>query len=158
MADQIKSKFKFFMGLDDVQEEESQENEFQVPEQELPTTYKTDEANHLFGSKKKQEVEKMLNPGSPSKEKIQVTISKPEDFNDSATVVNHLKENKPVIVNLEALDIETARKIFDFCSGALFALDGKIFKVSKNIFLFAPRNVDITGNLKNSLESDYDIE
>jgi len=127
MADQIKNKFKFFMGLDDVQEEESPEA-FPQETQELPqATYKTEEAKHLFGANKKQEVSNMLNPGNPSKDKIQVTISKPEDFNDSAGVVNHLKENKPVIVNLESLDSDTARKIFDFCSGALFALDQKIF-------------------------------
>ncbi len=90
--------------------------------------------------------------------KVNVTIIKPEDFNDSANVVNNLKSEKPVIINLESLDIDVARKIFDFCSGALYALNGKIFKISKNIFLLAPENVDISGNLNKSVESDYEME
>ena len=48
--------------------------------------------------------------------------------------------------NLENLETDVARKIFDFLSGATYALNGNVQKIANNIFLFAPANVDITYN------------
>ena len=46
-------------------------------------------------------------------------------------------------LTLEKLENETARKIFDFLSGATYALDGNVQKIANNIFVFAPENVDV---------------
>ena len=56
-----------------------------------------------------------------------------------------MKGRRPVIINLEKLETEVARKIFDFLSGATYALNGNVQKVANNIFIFAPENVDIAG-------------
>ena len=58
-----------------------------------------------------------------------------------------------MIINLENLDPELAKKIFDFVSGAVYALDGSIQKVSKSIFVLAPSNVDISGNISEELKN-----
>ena len=63
-------------------------------------------------------------------------------------VSDNLKSKKPVIINLEKLENETARKIFDFLSGATYALDGNVQKVANNIFVFAPENVDVMAGME----------
>jgi|LGOV01.1.fsa_nt_gb cell division inhibitor SepF len=160
MAEKFVDKVKFFMGLDN---EESEENDTELKEDDLVETETLDfiskETQNMYDSEinKKFDEPKVVSMNN-DENKVNVTIIKPEDFNDSANVVNNLKSEKPVIINLESLDIDVARKIFDFCSGALYALNGKIFKISKNIFLLAPENVDISGNLNKSVESDYEME
>ena len=73
---------------------------------------------------------------------------------ESPELVNSLKDRKPVIINLENIDQEIARKIFDFLSGATYALNGNIQKIANNIFVFAPDNVDITSD-DNSRDFDF---
>lgn len=160
MAEKFVDKVKFFMGLDS---EESEKEEAQLEDDSLVETDTFDfipnETHNVYNSEtdKKFDEPKVVSMNN-DENKVNVTLIKPEDFNDSADVVNNLKNEKPVIINLESLDIDVARKIFDFCSGALYALNGKIFKISKNIFLLAPENVDISGNLNKSVESDFEME
>ncbi len=84
---------------------------------------------------------------------MKVIIHQPSKFDETATIVDNLKNRKPVVINLENIDPDLARKIFDFCSGALYALDGQIQKVSKGIFILAPSNVDIAGDMTAEKES-----
>jgi cell division inhibitor SepF len=51
-------------------------------------------------------------------------------------------------VNLESLNKENAQRVIDFLSGAVYALDGNIQKISSGIFIVVPLNVDIMGDLK----------
>ena len=70
-----------------------------------------------------------------------------KSFDECPRLVDSLKSKKPVIINLERIDMEVARKIFDFLSGATYALNGNVQKVANNIFIFAPANVDIAGSI-----------
>ncbi len=76
---------------------------------------------------------------------FKLILLEPKTFEECPKLVDSLKSKKPVIINLEKLETETARKIFDFLSGATYALDGNVQKVANNIFIFAPANVDIAG-------------
>lgn len=84
---------------------------------------------------------------------MEVVLYQPKEFEDSKTIVDSLKNKKPVILNIEDLDNELGKKIFDFCSGALYALDGHIQKISRGIFILAPYNVEIGGDVRSALES-----
>ncbi|MGI6206180.1 MAG: cell division protein SepF [Anaerovoracaceae bacterium] len=77
------------------------------------------------------------------KQQFRLVITEPRNFNDCPRMVDSLKTRRPVIINVEHLERETARKIFDFLSGATYAINGKVQKVSDNIFVFAPENVDV---------------
>lgn len=74
---------------------------------------------------------------------FRLVLIEPKSFEECPKLVDCLKGRRPVIINLEKLETETARKIFDFMSGATYALDGNVQKVANNIFIFAPENVDI---------------
>jgi cell division inhibitor SepF len=90
-------------------------------------------------SKKKSNKVVSITPDNPFK----VVILKPENFEDAQEICDHVKDRKPVIFNLEELEKESAQRIVDFLSGSVYAIEGNIQKVSSNIFLIAPANVDI---------------
>lgn len=77
---------------------------------------------------------------------MRVVVIQPESFEEARDITNHLKSNKPIVVNLESVESGVARRIIDFLSGAVYALDGDIQKVSSRIFIIAPNNVDIMGD------------
>ena len=84
---------------------------------------------------------------------LKVVVMQPENFEDAKGIAEHLKAKKPVIINLESLDSDIARRVVDFLSGAVFGLDGNIQKVASGIFLIAPYNVSIMGDFKSELQS-----
>ena len=85
---------------------------------------------------------------------MKVVIVEPKKYEEVTSIADQLKQRRAVIVNLENLDDAVTRKsIFDFMNGAVYVLDGSIQKVSKDIFILAPNNVDIDANMKKELES-----
>ena len=76
--------------------------------------------------------------------KRKVIIIEPKTFDDAQQVANNLRERKPVVINFEHTDAESAKRIIDFISGTTYALNGEIKKVGHNVFLCAPSNVNVT--------------
>ncbi|MDR1101708.1 MAG: cell division protein SepF [Clostridiales bacterium] len=85
--------------------------------------------------------------------RLNVVIMNPENFEDAQDIADHIKTKKPCVVNLENIEKDVARRIVDFLSGAIYAVDGNIQKVSSGIFLVAPYNVSIMGDFKDELRS-----
>lgn len=88
---------------------------------------------------------KNISPNTTNQFKM--VVIEPKGFDECPKLVDNLKARKPVIINLEKVESDTARKMFDFLSGATYALNGNVQKVANNIFLFAPENVDVTANI-----------
>lgn len=80
-----------------------------------------------------------------SNAQMKITIHEPISYDESPLIVDDLRLRKAVILNFEQLNKETKRQIFDFVNGALYALDGKIQKVNRDIFILAPSNIEIEG-------------
>ena len=74
---------------------------------------------------------------------LRVVVVQPNTFDEAKDITIHLKQDKPVVVNLESVDGALAHRIFDFLCGAVYALDGSIQKISNRIFIIAPENVEI---------------
>ena len=70
-------------------------------------------------------------------------------YEDTQNIIDNLKSRKPVIVNMEELDLDCAQRILDFMAGAIYALNGTIYKISRGIFVVAPTNYDVIGNGEN---------
>lgn len=86
---------------------------------------------------------------------VEVCIIKPENFGESQQVCETLLEGQPVVVNLEGIDILEAQRIMDFISGCIFSISGNMRQVSRYIFIFAPKSIDISGDyVKNVKEND----
>ncbi|AEM78951.1 cell division inhibitor SepF [Thermoanaerobacter thermohydrosulfuricus] len=88
---------------------------------------------------------------------VKVLILKPEKFEQVMNICNELKNKKPVIVDLQKMDKNEAQRVVDFLSGAAYALNGEIKKISGYIFLVAPENFDITGDIKDEVNSLYNL-
>ena len=84
---------------------------------------------------------------------LKLVVMQPESFDDARDIANHLKSKKPVVMNLEFVEKDVARRIVDFLSGAVYALDGNIQKVSNGIFIITPYNVGIMGDFKDELRN-----
>lgn len=83
----------------------------------------------------------------PQSQSIKMVISQPTTFEQSEYICDLLKEKKSIIVNLEYVNKDIARRIVDVVSGAVHALDGHIKKISNSIFLVAPYNYDIENEM-----------
>ncbi len=77
-----------------------------------------------------------------------MVITQPSAYDDVKEIVEYLKEKKSVIVNLENISKEEARRILDFMSGATFIAEGTIQNVSDRIYLVTPRNVEIQNDVE----------
>ena len=84
---------------------------------------------------------------------LKVVVVTPESFDEAKDIAEHLKQKKPVVINLEGVEKDIARRIVDFLSGAVYSLDGNIQKISTGIFLIAPYNVGIMGDFKDELRN-----
>ncbi len=82
---------------------------------------------------------------------LKVFVVQPLSYNDATEIAEHLKAKKPVVVNLEKLEKKVALKVFDFLSGAVFALDGSMKKVSNGILLVVPNTMGIMGDFSGEL-------
>lgn len=78
---------------------------------------------------------------------FKMLVIEPKNFDECTKLVDNLKSRKPVIINLEHVETDLARKMFDFLSGATYALNGNVQRVTSNIFIFAPANVDIAAKV-----------
>jgi cell division inhibitor SepF len=83
---------------------------------------------------------------------VKVVVYQPLSFDDTQNIIDNLKNRKPIVVNLDSLDADLAQRVLDFISGAVYSLDGTIQKVSRGIFVLAPSNVDIVGNIPEELK------
>ncbi|HEY5584480.1 MAG TPA: cell division protein SepF [Ruminiclostridium sp.] len=106
---------------------------------------------HFFNNSKKQQSGKVVNIHSANQFKM--VVSQPNTFDDAQDICDHLKSNKPVVINLEGIEKADAQRIIDFLSGAIYSLDGSIQKVSSDIFVIAPNNVEVSGDLKEELKN-----
>jgi cell division inhibitor SepF len=95
---------------------------------------------------------KVVNIHTP--QQFKVVVMNPENFEDAKEVTEHLKNKKPVVINLLKLEKEFAQRILDFLSGGVCALEGSIQKVSQGIFVVAPNNVDVMGEFKDELRNN----
>ena len=81
--------------------------------------------------------------------KTQLILVRPESFNDAPTIAANMRAKKAVVLNLEGVEKNLARRIVDFLSGCAYALDGKVKKVAQSTYLFCPHNMEVVGDLEN---------
>ena len=138
MAGAIMDKvWGLFGGVDQGIEDDFEEESYEYDES---GNYE-EEDKGFFGRKGK------IVPLNAQGQMVKMVISQPTTFEQSEEICSLLKEKKSVIVNLEYVNKDVARRIVDFISGGVYALDGHIQKISNSIFLIAPVNYEITNEM-----------
>ena len=139
MAGAIMDKvWGLFGGVNQDVEDFDNEDSYEYEENE---NYDGEEDRGFFGRRGK--VVPLNAQGQP----VKMVISQPTTFEQSEEICSLLKEKKSVIVNLEYVNKDVARRIVDFISGGVYALDGHSQKISNSIFLIAPMNYEITNEM-----------
>ena len=151
MGNKFMNKFWEMIGVNDGEEDEN----YDYADTEATDTYQEEEKPVNTVSNKKNKV-----VGMPGMQQVKVVISQPSTFEQSEEICEHLKEKKSVIMNLEYVNKDVARRIIDFVGGAAYALDGNMQKISNSIFLVAPFNYEITNevmkeDIKNKLSVSW---
>lgn len=137
--------FKKLVGIEEVEDDFSEEevkamkDELRSEERKPISSFQPKVAETV-----KVPVEKRVSIAGTNAFKL--VVIEPKSFDECPKLVDSLKGRRPVIINLEKIETETAKKIFDFLSGATYALNGNVQKVANNIFIFAPESVDIAAN------------
>ena len=80
--------------------------------------------------------------------KQEVVLFRPTSFNDTSKAADDLRSRKAVLLNLENVDKAMSRRVVDFLSGCVYALDGSVKKVAQSAYIFCPHNMDVVGDLE----------
>ena len=84
---------------------------------------------------------------------IELKVVRPDTFVNSRQIADHLLNNRTVVLNLEATNKETARRILDFLSGVAYANSGDIKKVAGKAYIITPDSVPLSGDVLEDIES-----
>lgn len=175
MAKSGMNKFMDFLRLtdpeeddfdDDLFDDEEYEDDFyeEKPKKKIKESYKQsyeddDFEDDYVPKKTKTKPSRISNPSklvsinsrSNNRSSSQVFVIKPQEFNEAQKVTDYLKEGRTIVINMEGIEVHAAQRIIDFIGGACYALDGSLQAISANIFIAAPRNIDVSGDLRDEI-------
>ncbi|MDL2217077.1 cell division protein SepF [Christensenellaceae bacterium OttesenSCG-928-M15] len=135
------SKFLDYIGIEETEMEEGyQDNFYNDDELEEP-----DSNIVSFSAREKRKANSNV-VSMPAASQMKMIVYHPISYEDTQNIIDNLKSRKPVIVNMEDLEVDCAQRVLDFMVGAVYALNGTIFKISRGIFVVAPINYDVIGN------------
>jgi cell division inhibitor SepF len=80
--------------------------------------------------------------GAPASDQSVIRFN-PRNFDEAGELVSFLEQGRSLIMSLEEIPSETARRLLDFMSGIAYALNGKITPVSAKTYFITPENVDL---------------
>ncbi|BBP89161.1 cell division protein SepF [Bacillus safensis] len=83
-----------------------------------------------------------------------VVLSEPRVYAEAQEIADHIKNRRAVVVNLQRIQHDQAKRIIDFLSGTVYAIGGDIQRIGSNIFLCTPDNVDVSGTISELLTEE----
>ncbi len=103
-----------------------------------------------FGRSTKRESSKItpMRSRQKSSNTMEVCVIKPQTFEDARDIAETLLANRTVILNMEGIDYALAQRLIDFISGACYAINGNLQRVSGYIFVVTPHAVELSGDLQ----------
>lgn len=139
----FKSKLKSLFSVDDEYEYEYVEEEIETPQ--VSKTHKSDPQNVVNLTSMKQPTSK-------------VVLCEPRTYNEAQEIADHVVNRRAVVINLERVDHIQAKRIVDFLSGTVYAVNGDIQKLGAQTFLCTPDNIEVTGTISESFVEDGEFE
>lgn len=84
---------------------------------------------------------------------LEVCIMKPTTFEDSQEICDMLLTGRAIVINLEGFDDKLAQRTMDFISGSVYAINGKLHRISNCIFIVSPDTIDISGDYSDIIQA-----
>ncbi|MCM3713118.1 cell division protein SepF [Halalkalibacter oceani] len=142
----MKSKFKRFFELED---------EVQEVEEFVDDSYgEAEEESRTRSRSKGQSSQNVVSLQSVQKSS-KVILLEPRTYDEAQDIADHLKARKAVIINLQRISHEQAKRVVDFLSGTVYAIGGDIQKLGPNIFLCTPDNIDVSGSITEMMQEHF---
>ncbi|MBT2756092.1 cell division protein SepF [Mesobacillus foraminis] len=135
----LKSKIKTFFFLED---EYDYNDEEMIEEESQPVKPSKQQPSQ------KQNVVSLQSVQKSSK----VILMEPRVYAEAQDIADHLKSRRAVVVNLQRIEADQAKRIVDFLSGTVYAIGGDIQKIGTNIILCTPDNVEVSGNISELMQ------
>ncbi|AZV51375.1 cell division protein SepF [Bacillus halotolerans] len=144
----MKNKLKNFFSMD----EEEYEYEYIETERDSHEEQEQKEKPAYNAGKPaaKQNVVSLQSVQKSSK----VVLSEPRVYAEAQEIADHLKNRRAVVVNLQRIQHDQAKRIVDFLSGTVYAIGGDIQRIGSDIFLCTPDNVDVSGTISELISED----
>ncbi|MFB7140106.1 cell division protein SepF [Gottfriedia sp. NPDC056225] len=139
----------------DYEYEEQQQHQQQQQNQQQTSKHTHEDFNHDRNASKQKLVSL---PGGASLTS-KVVLAQPREYAEAQDVADHLRAKKAVVINLQQMQIDQAKRFVDFLSGTVYAISGDIKKIGTNTFICTPDNIDISGTITDMLfEEDNSIK
>ena len=147
-------KLKSALGFEDEYEDEYEEDLYS--DNYISNSNKSEEKydysdNNYDSNYKKSNIVSIKD--SHQTDSVKILIHEPINYDDAPAILDDIINRNVVVLNLEMLEIDIKRKTFDFVSGGIYAINGKMQKVTKDIFVIAPKNLEIDGKIKDQIAS-----
>lgn len=84
-----------------------------------------------------------------------ITVFEPRAYSDCKSIAKALFRKEIVIITFSAMEESQARRVVDFITGAIYAVDGDIQRIGEEIFICSPANVDVDSSVAQSLISTH---
>ncbi|MGE5702237.1 MAG: cell division protein SepF [Clostridia bacterium] len=137
----VMNKIMNFLGLENEEVVEEMVEEQQEEEELYPKRNQNARGNNVVSIHAARE-----------KEGIRLMLFEPRSYGDAQDIADNLRHRRPVVMNLQRVEKDQAKRIVDFISGTVYALNGDIQKVGDHIFVCTPDHVDIQGNISSIIE------
>ena len=82
---------------------------------------------------------------------IQSDVLLVEEFADARALADRIRDRTPVVLDMRNIDPDLVRRIVDFSSGLIYALDGSMRKVGEGLVLVVPPRVTLSRDEKRRL-------
>lgn len=86
-----------------------------------------------------------------------VVLCEPRSYSEAQAIADNIVNRRSVVINLEQVHHEQAKRIVDFLSGTVYAVEGDIQKLGSQTFLCTPDNVEVSGSIRETLEETDDF-
>lgn len=83
-------------------------------------------------------------------------LFEPRAYSETQEIGVYLKQRRAAVVNLHRLQKDQSKRVIDFLSGVIFAIEGNIQQIGPKIFLCTPKNIGVSGNI--SLDGEEETE
>ena len=118
--------------------------------------------NSIFGNKEDENDDSDLYTGTKSSKDAlkeiggdgnKMILFEPRAYSESQQIADYLKASNAVIVNLKRVTPDQAKRIVDFLSGTLYAIEGGLQKLGGGIFLCTPSSVPVEGKISDDKDA-----
>lgn len=128
----------------------SNDDDDELEKEEYATSNKDENENLPLNSVSRDNIVSIKSGLNSVKSKI--VLYEPRVYSDAKDVAQNLLNNKAVVINFSRMEDSSARRIVDFITGTVYALNGKIQRIGDKIFLATPPKFVTDGKISDLVD------